>query len=243
MTEQLGFFRQHQVELLDDHTVRAKRVKPKLCLCGCFDERHAQGGAGGCTVHRECRRFTPRGRIARPAPPTLVRPIGARDWYRCPPELVRRKLGGWYLLTPFSVRIFIADSKIDSYNAVMRRAGACFDKRLAQRLIAGDANKRKAQRYRLEAAIDQAKVGGRGAPLSATITRVASPRMKDDDNLVPSCKHLRDEIAASLGFDDSRFNIGGASGSGGDIPLFYKQQTAGALRARAIVIDIVWRHS
>lgn len=232
---------------------KPRKPSKLLDVCACLHScsRDHEGGKGACTFvdnggwRCDCPKARPRGRVARPAPPSLERPFGAEDWYRCPPELVRRKVGGWYHWTETTVgsllRVVIADTLIESYNAIMKRAGACFDKELARRLIAGDANKRRAQRYRLEAALEQAEACDMGPCSDATITRVASPRMSDDDNLIPSCKHLRDEIAASLGFDDSRFNVGGSSGSGGDIPLFYKQQTAGARRARAVVIDIEWR--
>jgi hypothetical protein len=40
-------------------------------------------------------------------------------------------------------------------------------------------------------------------PLVVTITRVAPALIRDDDNLVSCGKHVRDEVAAWLGLDDS----------------------------------------
>jgi len=223
-----------------------KKESPLTDVCKCTHERsdHEQGKGACSFAHCECVRFKTR---ARPivAPTSVVRPHDAINWFRGPPEIETRKVGGWYVVTPTSLRVFMANTKIVSYNAVLKRAGGLAKHRpeLAARLVAGDATRRKGFGYRTTAALEQARVRARGVPLRTTLTRVGSPRLRDDDNLVPSMKEIRDAIAEELGFDDSRFNIGGTQPHAGDVALFYAQTTAGARKAYAVIIEITWRNA
>jgi len=222
--------------------LKPKKESPLTNVCKCTHERRDhEADKGPCSFSEcECQRFKTR---ARPIvnPTSIVRPRDARDWRRGPPEIQTQKVGGWLVWNDETLRIYLENTKIHSYNSTMRRAGSHPNPERRQQIVAGYTRQCTHQKYRLEAALEQARIGDRGVPLHAALIRVGSPRIKDDDNLIPSFKHLRDAIAGELGFDDSRFNIGGSSGSGGDIPLFYRQQTAGARKAYAVLVEITWR--
>jgi hypothetical protein len=220
-----------------DHHVSLKHACQYGMSSRIFDPVTKRYRSGSCG----CERFTTKKRAPKAKPVGFDKPAAGCDWYRGPPEIVRRKVGGWYVVSDTSLRVLIFNTKLVSENVIRKRAAGNLNPDMARRIIAGDANTRKAHQYRIIAALEQARCSTRGTPRSASITRIGSPRIKDDDNLISACKHVRDGIAEALEIDDGCFNVnGGTSSTGGTVPLFYKQATSGKRKAYAVLIELAW---
>lgn len=230
-----------------------------MCTCAHSRDHHADG-CGACTYGMgtrfydfeamkyvsgqcPCRKFRTTKRAPKMQAVNIAKPAMAVEWRRCPPELkTRRKVGGWYVKGDSTLLVFIQNTKLVSENSVRKKASAHPNPAMAQRLIAGDANQRKAHQYRTIAAIESAGCETRGIPKYARVTRIGSPRIKDDDNAIGAFKHIRDAIAEALDFDDIVFCTNGVQmpGTVGTVPIFFEQKTSGAWKAYAVLIELAW---
>jgi hypothetical protein len=176
-------------------------------------------------------------------------PQGAVEWFRGPPELVRRKAGGWFLGTSRrgllqedrTLLVYMALSKSSKIESLNVHAGPSTSKATMARLYAAAANRRKSHAYRIVAALEQAHkhlgavLGSR--PSKTTIIRVSSGRL-DDDNLIGACKGVRDGIAEALDMDDELFSVAGTEP--GKLPIFYTQAKPGERGVFACQVELKW---
>ena len=68
--------------------------------------------------------------------------------------------------------------------------------------------------------------GYTGPPSSIHVTRVASSVL-DSDNLIGSCKLVRDCVAEAIGVDDKHFRIAGVFDNRPGIPITHEQRSGG----------------
>ena len=240
MSEQLGL-------VLDAITKRVDS-KDDVCRCGHSRDHHVDGrglcmyGLGTRFGQCDCKKHKSKKRAPVVIAANFAPPVGAVEWFRGPPEIVRRKVGGWFLGAHRSLLVYIALSKSSKLESLNVHAGGWASKATMARMHAADGNRRKSHTYRVVAALEQAHthfgaVCG-SCPSRTTIVRVSSGRL-DDDNLVGACKGIRDGIAEALGFDDRLFTIGGVAGVE-SFPLFYTQAKPGQRGVYACQIELKW---
>jgi hypothetical protein len=218
-----------------------------VCRCGHSRDHHVSGrglcmyGLGTRFGQCDCKKHKSKKRAPMVIAHNFTPPQGAVEWFRGPPELVRRKPGGWFLGAPHSLLVYMALSKSSKIESLNVHAGPSTSKATMARLYAAAGNRRKVHAYRIVAALEQAHkhlgavLGSR--PSKTTIVRVSSGRL-DDDNLIGACKGVRDGIAEALGFDDELFSVVGAEP--GKLPIFYTQAKPGECGVFACQVELKW---
>jgi hypothetical protein len=230
--------------------IPSKRLDSRddVCRCGHSRDHHADGrgtctfglGArhGGCG---ECRRFRPKKRAPMVVALNFLPPAGAVEWFRGPPELVRRKVGGWFLGGDRRLLVYLALSKSSKLESLNVHSGGFTTTALAAQLHAADANRRKSHTLRTVAALEQAGTY-LGAvldklPSRITITRISCGRL-DDDNLIGAAKGIRDGVAEAFNVDDKIFSVAGQDPAA--VALFYQQATPGQREVYGAQLELVW---
>lgn len=211
----------------------------RVCACGHEAAHHSGRNActygaglrfGGCA----CKRLRPRGRRPVPVAPALEAPIGAIELVR--PDLQRRKVMGWATVYEKIVTVYLSQLKLKSPNVANRIWGAHVSKSMQARIIAGMAAERKRQCELAASAIEQCKVLDRGHPSRVVLSRISTGRL-DDDNLIASCKAIRDGVAEALLVDDREFSILGQPGM---IPIEYRQESPGKRGVYGVRTTLQW---